>query len=838
MGQGSKRRTRSSSLSRNSSERTTSQDKNLEGEEIPTPAEAEEIVGPEIDEGSEPEAERIPESLDASMEAPLAEESGRSLPVVPSENSSSMSADEIARIQQLSQALPVPEEDEEFGDCYICGSDVVWEIDVTPPDTWELPKQLDESMIFLASEGRKKRVEVKQRFALAKHKEIRAWLSHAMVRKIAKGKIPAKNIMRCRWIYTWKPAAETDEANPDGKKAKARLVVLGFEDPDMDHVPNDAPTLSKDGRQLLLQKICSNRWKLCSFDISTAFLHGKGDGRQLGIQAPPELQEALNMGPQDDCGLDGGAYGRIDAPYLWYQEFRKELLGLGFQQSPFDPCVSVLSERNENGLIHHNGILGIHVDDGICGGDSRFHAVLNKLRSRFSFGSFEEKDFVFTGIHLHQWDDGSIEMDQCSYVESIEAIDVPRQRRKNPDSSVTEPERQRLRRLVGSLQYAAVHTRADLSAKVGELQSAINSACVSHLLLGNKVLHEAKSHRVSIMIVPIEEQQVTFCAFSDASFASCQKLSAHQGTIIFATHKKLLENQTAVVCPMAWSSKRIPRVVRSTLGAEAFALSNSVDRLSWLRLFWAWLKDPSVPWQHPEKVLELEPTAAAATDCKSVYDIVTRTAPPQCEEYRTTIECLLIRQRMQENCKLRWVASGAQLADCLTKAMDAHRLRECLRTGWYSLFDEGRVLKERSDNRKQLQWVKQSNEASNKADCLNSQHARADFWSLNSSKAILDRVHVVPRRVRFTPVGVGECPVGLGDLEPLRTTIATASDSGKRFSSTDTWVGQDARRSEVQEWTGLTRFATSLHSQLLSKLKLKREFLMSVIVQHCRSSTS
>ena len=88
----------------------------LEGEEIPTPAEAEELVGPEIDEGSEPEAEWIPESLDASMEAPIAEESGTSLPVVPSENSSSMSADEIARIQQLSQALPVPEEDEEFGD--------------------------------------------------------------------------------------------------------------------------------------------------------------------------------------------------------------------------------------------------------------------------------------------------------------------------------------------------------------------------------------------------------------------------------------------------------------------------------------------------------------------------------------------------------------------------------------------------------------------------------------------------------------------------------------------------------------------------------------------------
>ena len=266
--------------------------------------------------------------------------------------------------------------------------------------------------------------------------------------------------------------------------------------------------------------------------------------------------------------MDGGAYGRIDAPYLWYQELRKALLELGFPQSPFDPCLYTLSERGSSGVVQHHGVLGVHVDDGICGGDSRFHAALDKLRSRFSFGSFEGKDFVFTGIHLHQWEDGSIEMDQSSYVESIDPIDVPQQRRKNPESSVTESERQRLRQLIGSLQYAAVHTRADLSAKVGELQSAINSACVSHLLLANKVLHEAKTHQVSIMIVPTHEKEVTFCAFSDASFASCQKLSAHQGTIIFATQKRLLENQPAVVCPMAWSSKRIPRVVRSTLGAE------------------------------------------------------------------------------------------------------------------------------------------------------------------------------------------------------------------------------------------------------------------------------
>ena len=60
--------------------------------------------------------------------------------------------------------------------------------------------------------------------------------SHKTARQVAEGEIPERNIMRCRWIYTWKSADVTSPASPDGKKAKARLVVLGFEDPDLDKV--------------------------------------------------------------------------------------------------------------------------------------------------------------------------------------------------------------------------------------------------------------------------------------------------------------------------------------------------------------------------------------------------------------------------------------------------------------------------------------------------------------------------------------------------------------------------------------------------------------------------
>ena len=128
-------------------------------------------------------------------------------------------------------------------------------------------------------------------------------------------------------------------------------------------------------------------------------------------------------------------------------------------------------------------------------------------------------------------------------------------------------------------------------------------------------------------------------------------------------------------------------------------------------MIWAWLLNPECEWSDPEKVLEDQTRAAIVTDCRSMYDILTRTAIPSCSEHRTTIECLLIRERLKSNCDIRWVTSQAMLADCLTKVMEATALRQCLVSGKYSLFDEKEILKSRADSRQRLQWIKDQGQA-------------------------------------------------------------------------------------------------------------------------------
>jgi hypothetical protein len=94
--------------------------------------------------------------------------------------------------------------------------------------------------------------EHKQLFTKAKTKEVSSFLKQEAVRK-CKDKFEEKEaeesgrIMKCRWVLTWKPIPEEEQAEErakaqesnstttkDGKrKAKARIVLLGYQHPDL-----------------------------------------------------------------------------------------------------------------------------------------------------------------------------------------------------------------------------------------------------------------------------------------------------------------------------------------------------------------------------------------------------------------------------------------------------------------------------------------------------------------------------------------------------------------------------------------------------------------------------
>ena len=264
-----------------------------------------------------------------------------------------------------------------------------------------------------------------------------------------------------------------------------------------------------------------------------------------------------------------------------------------------------------------------------------------------------------------------------------------------------------MRAIIGSLQYAVTHTRPDLAARLGEIQTQIARPTVNTLLMANKLLREAQeTSDTKIFFRSIPTGQVTHVVFGDASFASPKQLSSFQGTIVFATTPELQQNLKAPISPLTWSSKKIARVVRSTLSAEAFSMSRGVDKLSWMRLLWGTLIVDNFDWRQPPKALATLHKAIIVTDCKSLYDLVTRTAMPSCEEYRTTLEVLLIRELCHENCFFRWIPTSLQLADPLTKPMDPVILRIALESGSFQLFDEQASLQTNAHRKQAATWLK------------------------------------------------------------------------------------------------------------------------------------
>ena len=126
-----------------------------------------------------------------------------------------------------------------------------------------------------------------------------------------------------------------------------------------------------------------------------------------------------------------------------------------------------------------------------------------------------------------------------------------------------------------------------------------------------------------------------------------------------------------------------------------------------------------------------------------------------------------------------FATSNAQLADCLTKSMDASVSRECLTSGKYALFDEGQILQQRSDKKQRLKWAKEISSS----PVLLSSSDNQDFWETDS-KGQVTRVHRTPRSKLFSPIGVQGCPVDLRLLHVERVTESRAT-TGERICEKD-----------------------------------------------------
>ena len=281
----------------------------------------------------------------------------------------------------------------------------------------------------------------------AKDLEVNSWVANRVCER-AGADVPKSRLMKMRWVLVFK--AVDDPNQPNKVKAKARIVILGFSDPDQEYLDKAAPTLSRRGKMLLLNLACHRRWRTLKADARAAFLQGSESQRSRSVFAQPvqELGEKMQCGPQEAVRLLRAAYGLVNAPREWYWDVEKiATQTCGMQRLTCEPCIWVCKDKDGN----VQGAIASHVDDFIVTGNENselWYDTLTKFHGALSWSPWESDPYLHCGIEVHQQANYSFNFDHSQYAAQIKQIDVDKH-----SSEVTPQELSQARAVLGSIQW-------------------------------------------------------------------------------------------------------------------------------------------------------------------------------------------------------------------------------------------------------------------------------------------------------------------------------------------------------------------------------------------------
>ena len=136
----------------------------------------------------------------------------------------------------------------------------------------------------------------------------------------------------------------------------------------------------------------------------------------------------------------------------------------------------------------------------------------------------------------------------------------------DPDERIlNSKEHTQFRGGVVSLGWFVDHCCPQLSSQLAELRRKHSSPTVQVLLRLNKVIRTAKVIESKIKIRSIPVEQLRFMGVHDAARANLEAGASQQGHLILAVHASITDCRV-LVSVLIWQSKKIKRVVRSSLG--------------------------------------------------------------------------------------------------------------------------------------------------------------------------------------------------------------------------------------------------------------------------------
>ncbi|CAE7205304.1 RE1 [Symbiodinium sp. CCMP2592] len=513
-------------------------------------------------------------------------------------------------------------------------------------------------------------------FKEAKMIEVKNFLAAKAFEVLPKHLQPSKEqAIGMRWVLTWK-TKDSGEV-----KAKARAVLLGYQDPAYEHRATTAPVMTRQTRQMLLQVAANHRWNVYKGDVSGAFLQGREYPGSLFCIPCDEICDCMNIPRGSVTKLKRACYGLVDAPLEWYKTVSEFLESLGLERLWSDACSWVW--RSEGRI---QAMVSGHVDDFLFSGNEdnpRWNEIVRKIKERFHWGDWVCNEFIQCGVKVSKTETGFC-LSQEKYVEEIPEIPISSTRRKDSKAATTGWEKTQLRALLGALSWHAQQVAPHISAEVGILLSEVNTSTVQHLTQANQLLQSTRARKGHRMLIhgfgPTTE--LGMYAWVDAASQNRHDGGSTQGVFIGIAPVALLKGEVCPITPISWHSHKIDRVCRSPGAAETQAAVNGEDQLVYARYQWSEILYGNVDTKDPDTTVR-RTTGCVISDSRNVYDkLQTEVLSIKGAEKRANLELLALKEaQSRTNVHIRWVHSEAQLANTLTKANGGRELELFYRMG-------------------------------------------------------------------------------------------------------------------------------------------------------------
>jgi hypothetical protein len=391
------------------------------------------------------------------------------------------------------------------------------------------------------------------------------------------------NPIGSKWVYKTKH-------NPDrSTRYKARLVIKGYEQTDFGETY--APVGKLTTFQYLISLIGRYGWNMDHLDVVTAFLNPEIDANDIYMTWPEGWPEGHNA-PKIIVRLRKALYGLKQAPRLWHEDINTFLLSLRLTQPLADP----------NLYLRSDGILILlYVDDiSMSYPEAAAKAAIKvkaKLMEKYNITNLARAR-QFLGIEIHR-DGTRVSLSQKAYITTIlrglnmehtHGISTPMDPNVRLDLAEDRGEKE-LEDIIdyqavgGSLMYAALATRPDITYAVAALSRYNSRPFTTHMTAAKRVLQYLKStadfrlHFNSIgngigisngIGIDIGNSLV---GYSDSDLANDSADHKSQGG-----HVLLASNGGAV----SWQSRKKSLIAMSTLEAEFIACSEASRQAKWL----------------------------------------------------------------------------------------------------------------------------------------------------------------------------------------------------------------------------------------------------------------